>query len=262
MIIKKICFALLASIVLYSCISCNGQENLNTVTSNPEDDMATDVAFIEQSVNATLAANQPQSAGSGESSDNADTPMTPTFTLAPSPMLPPTATINVYEAIIWAGPGEDYPIVIKGAKGETYEVVGKSEDSEWLIVQVDEDRQGWVLLDEVKTNVELSELAAIDVPPTPEVTLAPTQSSVVTITIINNTQKGVNLHFNAAYPLDLKRGVAIKPGNQYTFKLPPGTYSVELTAAGQMCVDKTVTLSQDILWIVTDSFTCGQSPFQ
>ena len=99
------------------------------------------------------------------------------LTPAPPPPLPrpspspeitgPAVTVIVEGANLRAGPGTDFPVVGVFYQNETAALLGRNQTSDWLQVQLPETT-AWIFAPLVQTSIPISELPAIDPPPTPE----------------------------------------------------------------------------------------------
>ena len=103
------------------------------------------------------------------------TPAPPPPHPLPSPSPPDTApaitgpavTVLVEGANLRAGPGTDFPVVGVFYQNETAALLGRNQTSDWLQVQLPETT-AWIFAPLVQTSIPISELPAIDPPPTPE----------------------------------------------------------------------------------------------
>ena len=103
------------------------------------------------------------------------TPAPPPPHPLPSPSPPDTApeitgpavTVLVEGANLRAGPGTDFPIVAGLYQNETAALLGRNQTSDWLQVQLPETT-AWIFAPLVQTSIPISELPAIEPPPTPE----------------------------------------------------------------------------------------------
>ena len=103
------------------------------------------------------------------------TPAPPPPHPLPSPSPPDTApaitgpavTVLVEGVNLRAGPGTDFPVVGVFYQNETAALLGRNQTSDWLQVQLPETT-AWIFAPLVQTSIPISELPAIDPPPTPE----------------------------------------------------------------------------------------------
>ena len=103
------------------------------------------------------------------------TPAPPPPHPLPSPSPPDTApaitgpavTVIVEGVNLRAGPGTDFPVVAGLYQNETAALLGRNQTSDWLQVQLPETT-AWIFAPLVQTSIPISELPAIDPPPTPE----------------------------------------------------------------------------------------------
>ena len=103
------------------------------------------------------------------------TPAPPPPHPLPSPSPPDTApaitgpavTVIVEGVNLRAGPGTDFPVVGVFYQNETAALLGRNQTSDWLQVQLPETT-AWIFAPLVQTSILISELPAIDPPPTPE----------------------------------------------------------------------------------------------
>ena len=103
------------------------------------------------------------------------TPAPPPPHPLPSPSPPDTApaitgpavTVIVEGVNLRAGPGTDFPVVGVFYQNETAALLGRNQTSDWLQVQLPETT-AWIFAPLVQTSIPISELPAIDPPPTPE----------------------------------------------------------------------------------------------
>jgi hypothetical protein len=93
-----------------------------------------------------------------------------TFLATPTamPVEPPQATIKLDNTPMRSGPGTTYFVIDRFPSGMKLEVVGRSEDSIWITIKVPiTGKIGWVLLDAVSLNTEVSTLPVYQAGPTP-----------------------------------------------------------------------------------------------
>ena len=79
----------------------------------------------------------------------------------------PAVTVLVEGANLRAGPGTDFPVVAGLYQDEKAPLLGRNQTSDWLQVQLPETT-AWIFAPLVQTSIPISELPAIDPPPTPE----------------------------------------------------------------------------------------------
>lgn len=123
-------------------------------------------ATLEPTIEATVATALPEP--------------TVTMTTSPEPTVEPTATADggstqstpgptlsftVFAVItgtdrvnVRQGPGTDFQILTSVAPGERFRVISGSSDGQWLQIQVDEDRTGWVSA--IRVQIEQTESGA------------------------------------------------------------------------------------------------------
>ncbi len=112
-----------------------------------------------------------------------DTPTAaPTETPTPEPTHTPTALPRPLAEVIAprinlrGGPGTNYPVVGKAARGERLTVLTRTEDGEWLEVELEGGERVWVAASLVQLSAPAETLAlASNIPPTPP---APTVTPV------------------------------------------------------------------------------------
>ena len=87
---------------------------------------------------------------------------------SPSPEITgPAVTVLVEGANLRAGPGTDFPVVGVFYQNESAPLLGRNQTGDWLQVQLPETT-AWIFAPLVQTSIPISELPAIDPPPTPE----------------------------------------------------------------------------------------------
>ena len=103
------------------------------------------------------------------------TPAPPPPHPLPSPSPPDTApeitgpavTVIVEGANLRTGPGTDFPVVGGLYQDEKAPLLGRNQNGDWLQVELPETT-AWIFAPLVQTSIPISELPAIEPPPTPE----------------------------------------------------------------------------------------------
>jgi len=98
-----------------------------------------------------------------------------TYTISLTPTPPIIVTLSVYTTVR-SGPGMDYPSIQHLVEGSEIEFQGRDKNNEWLVIRLDDGKNGWILLD--LTNIELntSDFTVFTPPPTPR-----PQSYIITV---------------------------------------------------------------------------------
>jgi serine/threonine protein kinase len=95
----------------------------------------------------------------------------PTYTSTPAPTLTPTqlpkALVNVRNANIRFGPGTNFRVVGSAPEGTELLAIGRNKENTWLVVELDNDKQGWISVDIVDFEFSLDMLPEVESPPTP-----------------------------------------------------------------------------------------------
>ncbi len=118
--------------------------------SKPQDPITT--VAVRLTATTTAAAASPQTAP--------EPPAAPEIT-------GPAVTVLVEGANLRAGPGTDFPVVGVFYQNESAALLGRNQTSDWLQVQLPETT-AWIFAPLVQTSIPISELPAIEPPPTPE----------------------------------------------------------------------------------------------
>lgn len=172
-------FQLLAlSLLLAGCASLPAQPKETIPTE--------DFAFsVEQTVEAHLAAQAASQTAESEKTPSA----TPTVTQTPTPAntstptlspTPQTPFVEVSAATnCRSGPGTPYIILGVLNEGERAEVLGRSEDSDFAVINnPDSGGTCWLWLQFADLAASIGHLPLVDTPPTPTPSLTPTPSII------------------------------------------------------------------------------------
>ncbi|MFP4324337.1 MAG: tetratricopeptide repeat protein, partial [Anaerolineales bacterium] len=89
---------------------------------------------------------------------------TPTATITPTPE-GLAAFVTAENLNVRNGPGEDFDIIAHVEQGITLPVIGRDEDGFWLLVEYDNNQQGWIFSGFASLNTDIQD--APDVQPTP-----------------------------------------------------------------------------------------------
>ncbi|MFC1936591.1 hypothetical protein ACFLYP_02865 [Chloroflexota bacterium] len=224
---KQILVLLLCLIVSLTACGPSAEEMAATYMAQTSTAEAGNQPLIEQAINATNTHIAIVGTNTPTISPTSPPTMTPTITLTPTITNTPTETpvpaVEIIKAdtAIRRGPGTMYKTIIEPEVGETYLVVGQNEEGTWLVIDLGNGEQGWVALEDVSLNITNIQFKIVQPPPTPQ--------TVVTITVINNTN-GI-----------LRVRVSPKPGNwvklarqdSYTTSGPPGAYEISLVSTAR-----------------------------
>jgi hypothetical protein len=256
---KKLLSLFLLGLLLISACGPSAEEAAATMAAETVQAGREQTQIVEQAIQETVAAAE------------AANTQTPTFTLTltpeptftetpiPSPTVVSTVEVTSETATVWEGPGIAFPILMTANKGDTFEVYGRSADGSWLVILVDEaGTKGWISISDIKIEGDIGGLLVMESPPTPTVPTATNSTSTsVKITIINNSSKKVTF---LAQDESIKKVINLKPGTETSFELPKGSYYGFVGFGGVFCEKGVFSLTNDLLWLVTDSFTCAQDP--
>ncbi len=168
---------------------------------------------------------------------------TPTITQTPAPTSTPTevvalANIQIEEVELRSGPSPDYALVAVVSKGESLRVVGQLEQCGWLLVELPDGEQAWLLglFAEVQPACDL--IAAAEAPAEPtavavvEGTPSPEDLKVKgSHQVYVNNKTGENVSIVMKGPADYN--FTIPPGNWQSIWVLPGRYQFELTVCGE-----------------------------
>jgi len=198
-------------------------------------------------------------------------PSTPTPRETSSPSPTPTEkadlAITQRQALVYAGPGEPYPLLVTYAAGLTFPVLGKSAAGDWLIIPINPYQTGWIASLDVSAEADLESLAVV-LPdpaaiPTPNIVQAKVKVSVhveylrnnpglVTITLTDMTP-GIFYQIEVFNP----KGKRIKrismtgteSGKDHDWleggTLPAGQYTVIVTGSNGESVQKQFSLERN-----------------
>ena len=90
---------------------------------------------------------------------------TPTFTPSPTPL--PIAIVKYDNANVRYGPSSLYPVILKLSKGDERGVLGQSPDGTFIVIQLVDDREGWIALELLDLGIDIATLEQFNIPPTP-----------------------------------------------------------------------------------------------
>ena len=79
----------------------------------------------------------------------------------------PNAVVASEKLNLRTGPGTNYPITSTYSKGEALKVTGKTQNNEWVKVIASNSREGWMFVENLQVNIDLSSLSILPIPPTP-----------------------------------------------------------------------------------------------
>jgi len=130
----------------------------NTITQSPAE-----VFQPTDTVTPTPVKNTPASSSGQLSSPE----LTATPTRSSTPTQIPIAVVNVRNANIRSGPDTNFPLVGSAPEGLELLVVGRNRENTWLVVELDNNEQGWISIDFVDFSFSISTLPEINSPPTP-----------------------------------------------------------------------------------------------
>jgi len=183
--LNKILSILIFCLLLISIlIACSGDTPTPVLTATLRPS-ATHTASPEPTLTATQTSTPTATATPTPTAEPTQTPtQTPTFTPSPTPNI---ISIVSEQAVIYSGPGEAYDLLAVYAGGLRVYSVGRSDDNNWLIVNLP-DRQGWIGTINVNADFEIESLPVFGIPPTPIPSLTPTPSPMINYYL----EKGLN----------------------------------------------------------------------
>ncbi|MBN2503088.1 MAG: hypothetical protein JXB38_20090 [Anaerolineales bacterium] len=167
----------------------------------------------------------------------------PTITQTPAPTNTPTevvamAAIQIEEVELRSGPSPDYGLVAVVSKGEALQVIGQLEQCSWLLVELPDGEQAWLLglFAEVQPACDLIAVAEAPAEPTAvavaEGTPSPEDLKVKgSHQVYVNNKTGDNVTIVMKGPAEYTFN--IPPGNWQSIWVLPGRYRFELTACGE-----------------------------
>jgi len=79
----------------------------------------------------------------------------------------PIAIVKYDNANVRYGPSSLYPVILKLSKGDEKGVLGQSPDGAFIVIQLADGREGWIALELLDLEVDLSALSQYEIPPTP-----------------------------------------------------------------------------------------------
>ncbi len=99
-------------------------------------------------------------------------PALPTVTASLTPTLTPTPpryelTIDTENANVRTGPGTVYNILATMPRGTVFEVVGRSAAGDWLVVELENGKTGWIATRVILYRFDANLLPTVQAPPTP-----------------------------------------------------------------------------------------------
>lgn len=121
-----------------------------TVTANPTS-------------SATVTNSTTDAISTTSTTSNANSTTTLTSTATPTP---PNAVAISEKLNLRTGPGTDYSIIGTYLKGEALKVKGKTKNSEWVNVTTSNGREGWMFVENLQVNIDLSSVPVVLTPPT------------------------------------------------------------------------------------------------
>jgi hypothetical protein len=174
-------------------------------------------------------------------------PRTPTPTPSATPL--PDAVVSSQAANLRAGPGTVYEVVGQARQGDELRIAGKSPDGGWLEVTLPDGTRGWMSASLLAVNLDLGQVAAAAIPPTPTPAETPTPtltpvprvcpSGPALVEVKNDLGTSLALRLSGAEEVTM----SIPARTTARYCLTPGKYVYSAAASGYTTQTGTKTFS-------------------
>ncbi len=185
---RYLCFVCLLGLAMTACTNTPAPV-LTTVPTQP-------ATNAEAATSIPAPSSTPSPIPSPTESPAPTLTPTPTPTETPTPEPSLTVVVSSQFAVVRTGPGNVYPQIAVFSEGITLEILGRSEDREWVNVNLELGQDGWISVDSIDLEFGMSTLAVVIAPPTPEPTAT---SQIFPVALVYQTAEGKKylevLHF-------------------------------------------------------------------